>query len=183
MQYEVELKFPLAAPDDVLARLSELGAQSGSPVEQVDRYFNHPARDFFVTDEAFRIRSVGESNCVTYKGPVIDSAAKTRREIEVPFAAGPAAADQMSALWTQLGFCFVREVRKTRTPLSLDRQGWHFDLALDDVAPLGIFLEIELLSDEHNRDAARDAVLALAHELNLTNPEHRSYLELLLATD
>ena len=180
MQYEVELKFPLADPSDVLARLASLGAVSASPVEQVDRYFNHPARDFGDTDEAFRIRSVGEANCVTYKGPIIDATTKTRREIEVTFANGSDAANQMAEVWQSLGFRFVREVRKTRTPLTLD---WHqrvYELALDKVPPLGTFLEIELLSDEAGRDVARDAILALARELNLTNSERRSYLELLL---
>ena len=58
MQYEVELKFSLANPNEVLARLASLGVAAASPIEQVDRYFNHPVRDFGDTDEAFRIRSV-----------------------------------------------------------------------------------------------------------------------------
>ena len=56
-QYEVELKFPLASPSEMLSRLASLGAVAASPIEQVDRYFNHPARDFGDTDEAFRILS------------------------------------------------------------------------------------------------------------------------------
>ena len=180
VQYEVELKFPLANPSDVLAGLTGLGVVTASPIEQVDRYFNHPARDFGVTDEAFRIRSVGNANCVTYKGPIIDATTKTRREIEVSFADGPDAASQMAEVWQSLGFHFVREVRKTRTPLTLDWQQRTYDLALDEVPPLGTFLEIELLANENGKDAARDAILALARELNLTNSERRSYLELLL---
>ena len=179
--YEVELKFPLASPSEMLSRLVSLGAVAASPVEQIDRYFNHPARDFGDTDEAFRIRSVGEANCVTYKGPRVDSATKTRREIEVSFANGPESASQMAGVWQSLGFRFVREVRKTRTPLTLDWQQRVYDLALDDVPPLGTFLEIELLANEAGRDAARDAILALARELSLSNSERRSYLELLLA--
>jgi len=179
-QYEVELKFPLSAPRDVLARLASLSVVAASPVEQVDRYFNHPTRDFGETDEAFRLRSVGDANCVTYKGPIIDSITKTRREIEVSFSDGPEAASQMVEVWQSLGFRFVREVRKTRTPLTLDWRQRVYELALDEVPPLGTFLEIELLADEAGRDAARDAILALARELNLTNSERRSYLELLL---
>ena len=180
MQYEVELKFPLANPSDVLTRLARLGVVAALPIEQIDRYFNHPARDFGETDEAFRIRSVGEANCVTYKGPRVDSATKTRREIEVSFANGPESASQMAEVWQSLGFRFVREVRKTRTPLTLDWQQRTYELALDEVPPLGTFLEIELLTDEAGRDSARDAILALAGELNLSNSERRSYLELLL---
>ena len=180
MQYEVELKFPLASPREIVAKLMSLGAVAAAPVEQVDRYFNHPSRDFSQTDEAFRIRSAGEANCVTYKGTRVDSLTKTRREIEVAFANGSDAASQMAEVWQALGFRFVSEVRKTRTPLSLDWRQRTFDIALDEVPPLGMFLEIELLADEAGRVAAGDAILALARELNLTHPEHRSYLKLLL---
>ena len=161
MQYEVELKFPLTSPTELLAKLTSLGATASSPIEQIDRYFNHPSRDFRQTDEGFRIRSVGNANCVTYKGPRIDSTTKMRREVEVAFADGPMAASQMLDVWQLLGFRFVREVRKTRTPLSLD---WHqclYELALDEVPPLGMFLEIELLTDEAGQDSAREALHAL----------------------
>lgn len=181
--YEVELKFPLVAPREVLAHLTSLGAVVAAPIEQIYRYFNHPARDFGDTDEALRIRSVGEANYVTYKGPRVDSTTKTRREIEVSFANGPEAASQMAKVWQSLGFRFVREVRKTRTPLTLDWQQRVYELAIDEVPPLGTFLEIELLADEAGRGAARDAILALARDLNLTNFERRSYLELLLAVN
>ena len=89
VQYEVELKFLLPDSREILAQLAGLGAVAAAPVEQVDRYFNHPARDFGVTDEAFRIRSVGDANCMTYKGPILDPVTKSRREIEVSFADGP----------------------------------------------------------------------------------------------
>ena len=179
VQYEVELKFPLAACSDVLARLSRLGAVPESPIEQVDYYFNHPLRDFKKTDEAFRIRSVGEANCLTYKGPRIDLTTKMRQESEISFAGGSLAASQMFEIWQSLGFRRVGEVRKTRMPLPLD---WHqrvYELAVDEVPPLGTFLEIELLADAVERDQTRTAILDLARELCLSNPEHRSYLELL----
>jgi adenylate cyclase class 2 len=183
MLYEVELKFPLPDSGHVLPLLNELGGVAGVPVEQVDSYFNHPARDFQVTNEAFRIRSVGNSNCLTYKGPVIDPATKTRHEIEIPVGEGGECASQMGEMLTLLGFRRVRDVRKTRTPWSLTWKGRPFELALDVVPNVGTFLEIELIADESGRDAARDAILELADQLKLTNPERRSYLELVLAAD
>ncbi|HUG89298.1 MAG TPA: CYTH domain-containing protein, partial [Planctomycetaceae bacterium] len=56
--YEVELKFPLSDSERVQAELGRLGARPNESVEQIDRYFNHPARDFGETDEALRIRQV-----------------------------------------------------------------------------------------------------------------------------
>jgi adenylate cyclase class 2 len=180
MLYEVELKFCLTDAPQVLSQLASLGAIARSPIEQVDRYFNHPSRDFRQTDEAFRIRSVGTSHCVTYKGPVIDRETKMRREIEIPFADGPDVADQAAEMLTAIGFRSVFSVHKTRTPYSLTWNGRDFELALDVVPKVGTFLEIELVVDESGRDAARDAILGLAGNLGLTQPERRSYLEIVM---
>ena len=43
-----------------------------------------PCRDFAQTDEALRIRTVGDTSFVTYKGPKLDATTKTRRELELP---------------------------------------------------------------------------------------------------
>jgi adenylate cyclase, class 2 len=180
MQYEVELKFRIEDFEVLEARLRALGAIEQSTVAHIDRYFNHPSRDFRATDEAFRIRSVGEENYLTYKGAVQGSVAKTRQEIEVGFAAGTESAERLFELVKMLGFRFVLEVRKTRRLLLLQRNDCHFELAIDDVPPLGRFLEIELLADDDGRIAAENNVWELASSLNLSVAEPRSYLDLLL---
>jgi adenylate cyclase, class 2 len=92
--YEVEQKYPLADVAAVEAALARLGATWHGTAEQVDRYFNHPCRDFGVTDEALRLRRTDDALAITWKGPRLDATAKTRREIELPLAqaAVPAAA-------------------------------------------------------------------------------------------
>ncbi|HTI51012.1 MAG TPA: class IV adenylate cyclase [Planctomycetaceae bacterium] len=181
--YEVELKFPLADPQPVLDRLVAWGAESGGTVEQCDVYFRHPQRDFGQTDEALRVRSAGEFNCVTYKGPVVDSHTKTRREIEVLIADGADAASHFSEILGLLGFQPVRSVRKKRSLWHLVWQNRQFEIAVDDVVDLGPFLEIETQSDEAGRAAASRTVLTLAAGLGLSEPEPTSYLGLLLARD
>src|SRR5690348_3273474 len=94
MAIEVEQKFASEDMDALRHRLSELGAEFGPPVEQVDLYFAHPARDFAKTDEAFRLRREGQANWFTYKGPKLDQTTKTRLEIELPIADGQARAEQ-----------------------------------------------------------------------------------------
>ena len=84
MKLEVEQKFAVPDLGQLQTRLLELGAKAGEPQLQVDQYFAHPARDFAQTDEALRIRRIGQSNFVTYKGPKIDATTKTRRELELP---------------------------------------------------------------------------------------------------
>lgn len=180
MSWEVELKFPLADPGRVLELLDELGACRGEPLEQRDRYFNHPARDFAETDEALRIRSVAGRHWVTYKGPKVDPQTKTRREIEIPFGSDPADDRRFAEMLTLLGFREVRTVEKRRVPYHLDWEDRPLEIALDEVTGLGTFLEIETTAEESTRDAARDSVLRLATHLGLSNSERRSYLCLLL---
>lgn len=181
--YEVELKFPLTDAHSILVRLAALGARQEEPRDQRDLYFNHPVRDFAQTDEALRVRTTGDSNCVTFKGPVIDSQTKTRREIEVGLESGPAAVQQFGEMLELLGFRPERVVKKRRTPHALHREGRDLEIVLDEVEGLGLYLEIETLADESQRPAARDAILALAADLGLTGAERRSYLCLLLERD
>jgi adenylate cyclase class 2 len=183
MSYEVELKFRLENVLRVEEFLCRLGCVENSVMPHIDRYFNHPCRDFRTTDEAFRVRSVGEANCLTYKGAVIGRVAKTRREIEIPFIDGSDNADKLREMVELMGFRFVREVRKTRRSMTLDWSGRRYELALDEVPPLGCFLEIEVFADDDQRENAEKAVWNLAHELGLTVAEPRSYLHLLLESD
>jgi adenylate cyclase class 2 len=181
MAFEVEQKFPLDDATAVLARLGELGAVSAGECRQVDRYFNHPARDFATTDEALRIRSVGEDNFVTYKGPKRDATTKTRREIELPLAPGAAAAQEFAELLEVLGFHPVASVHKQRRTFRFGWQGRKFELALDDVDSVGRFVELETIADQAEVAAAQACLHSLAARLDLSQSERRSYLELLLA--
>jgi adenylate cyclase class 2 len=178
---EVEQKYPLADAAATQARLDKLGVCWADDQVQVDRYFNHPARDFARTDEALRIRAIGDSNFVTYKGPKRDPLTKTRREIELPLAAGSQAAEDFGELLAVLGFRPVAEVRKRRRPGKLAWDGYEVLIAWDEVERLGLFLELELQADEAGVAGAQACLASLAHELDLQQAERRSYLELLLA--
>ena len=179
--YEVEVKFLLSdGPAEVPSKLQQLGATPGEEIVQADHYFNHPVRDFAQTDEALRIRSVGDQNWVTWKGPKIGSRTKTRREIELPLGDGTQTAEQLSEVLQILGFRSVTVVRKTRKQHELTRNGRRFEIALDEVDELGTFLEVELMADEADLKSAQDAVLELARELGLSQTEPRSYLGMLL---
>jgi adenylate cyclase, class 2 len=181
MHFEVEQKFPLDDVAEVERRLTELGARPAESVGQVDLYFNHPARDFAQTDEALRLRSVGEKNFITYKGPKLDAATKTRQEIELPLPSGNAAASEHASLLEALGFKPVATVRKMRRLFHVEWQGKTIEAALDDVAEVGQFLELELSVSEPEVESAKSCIASLASRLGLTTSERRSYLELLLA--
>ena len=77
---------------------------SGNGRRRSDRYFAHPSRDFARTDEALRLRRIGEFNFITYKGPKLDATTKTRREIEIGLADGQQAATDAAELLAAIGF-------------------------------------------------------------------------------
>lgn len=181
--FEVEQKFRVDGFAEIETHLARLGAEIGNPIEQVDTYFAHPQRDFAATDEALRIRQVGDENFVTYKGPKIDSQTKTRREIELPFASGELSAEQLRELLQELSFTAVAAVRKTRRHAAVPWGGWQFDIALDEVDRVGTFVELEVTADESQLDDARSQLHGLAAELHLHQVERTSYLELLLAVE
>ncbi len=186
MTYEVELKFPLAdvaAVATLRQRIAELGGHPSQPLDQRDIYLAHPSRDFSQTDEVFRLRCVGDDNFLTYKGPLVDQVAKTRREIEVPAASGLVAREQLREMFASLGFREVRDVVKRREPFHLCWKGRDLEVVIDDVCDLGWFAELEIIAEDSDRDAARDCLFALAQELQLGKPDRRSYLRLLLEKD
>ena len=176
---EVEAKFRIADAEELAARLLQMGATRVGTVSQSDEYFAHPCRSFRETGEAFRVRSVGSENCLTYKGPLLDRSTKSRNEIEVAVAAGNDGLQRMRELLLALGFRSVRRVEKTRTTFELAGGGEHFEVALDEVTGLGSFAEIETQSDQPQWQQARDQLLKLAAILQLGSSERRSYLELL----
>lgn len=181
MKLEIEQKFRVADPAALRAKLSELGATFRPAIVQRDAYFNHPARDFAVSDEALRIRSVGDDNVITYKGKKLGGGVKTRREIELPFGAGRETAEQFGEMLKLLGFRPSAVVEKHRTPGELTLDGVHYELALDEVEGIGSFFEAELVVDDSERELAQARIHALQAKLGLDTVEPRSYLEIVLA--
>jgi adenylate cyclase class 2 len=179
MNFEVEQKHRVDDSAALLRRLAQHGATLGPPIKQADEYFNHPCRDFTQTDEALRIRTVGDASVVTYKGPKLDATTKTRRELELPLAVSHA---EFAELLAALGFQPVLTVRKSRRPFELDHRGQTVHCAWDEVGGVGTFIELELVADEAGLEEARRIIASLAVDLELGPSERRSYLELLLGT-
>lgn len=194
--YEVEVKVR-ADHDGVRQRLAELDARRLGTVVQVDTYFDAPHRDFAETDEALRVREVMEldgdvrstdvapedalgedaESRLTYKGPLVESAGKTREEAE----SGVADGTELRTILDRLGFEPVATVRKVRERYDLDG----YVVALDAVADLGEFVEVETDATEAEIEPAREGAFRVLERLDL-DPEgsiRTSYLELLLAAE
>lgn len=177
---EVEVRYRTSDRPRVIARLLGWGATLAADRFDIDQYFNPPERNLKDSDEAFRIRRVGRSNCLTYKGPRRDTETKTRTELEVPLGDGDEVAADAERMLLALGYRPVVVVRKCRQVYRFTRGGFELEACFDDVERVGPFVELEILALEDQFEAARAVLLQVAAELGLTEKETRSYLGMVL---
>ena len=184
--YEVEIKLR-ADHERVRERLTSFAAERAGTVEQVDTYYEAPHRSFAETDEALRIREerldgdIHEERTaddatyrLTYKGPKVDAASKTREEHET----GIVDPDATDATLRALGFSPAATVRKTRERYHLD----DYTITLDSVDGLGAFVEVEREAAGDEVGSARDGAHEILDRLGF-DPDAQlrtSYLELLV---
>ncbi|GAC1343564.1 MAG: class IV adenylate cyclase [Isosphaeraceae bacterium] len=181
MGFEIENKYRVADREPIRLRLIEAKAQAAATVEQADHYLSHPDRDFAKTDEALRIRRLGDEHRVTYKGPKRGGVAKTREEVEIACESGLEGFGKLARVFEALGFRPVAVVHKSRDTFHLRRDGLNFEIALNRVRGIGEFVEIETLArDETEFHVAQSLVADLAVEFGLRDLESRSYLRMTL---
>lgn len=170
---EVEVKAKIDSFGEMEEKLSQIGAAKGKKEFQEDIYFASPIVDFAQTDEALRIRTTDNDIFITYKGPKLNSKAKTRKEVEMGIESAAKAKD----IFTEIGFREVRTVRKNRQYYTYE----NFEISLDDVEGLRPYMEIEIaLDDGSNYSEAQDKIFDLFEKLGVTDGfERTSYLELL----
>ncbi|KCZ73274.1 putative adenylate cyclase [Candidatus Methanoperedens nitroreducens] len=172
---EVEVKARVEDPKRIERSIIELGAVPIGIENQADTYYNAPFRDFWVTDEALRIRSQGSKYFLTYKGPKMDSVSKTRKEFEVEVND----AGNMGNILSSLGFSPVTTIVKKR---KIYRLGNYF-IALDNVRNLGDFIEVEAsINDSRNYEEEVETIFKLIEKLGISRVStvRESYLEMLL---
>ena len=177
---EVELKFPVASLEEIRSHLQSLGAISEGVSVQADEYFNDPKRNYAKLDIAVRIRQSDDEFWLTFKGPNLDSAAKIRKEIEMPLK-DALAAEQMRGVLAGMGLVSVAKVMKRREEFvgCDDLSCVHF--CLDEVAEVGGFVELELVVEsQEGVEPAKLKLIALADQLGLSGSTRTSYLEMLL---
>jgi adenylate cyclase class 2 len=195
--YEVEMKVRVDGAG-VRERLADAGASRSATVFQEDTYYDAPHRAFAETDEALRVRREAVLGAdaplgvdavadaledgsfdarVTYKGPLVDDASKTREEFETGVADGAT----MARVFEELGFSAAATVAKRRERWTLSG----VTVTVDDVADLGTFVEAETETDADGVDAGRERVADALGMLDL-DPDAQirtSYLGLLLDGD
>jgi adenylate cyclase class 2 len=165
---EIEIKCYCDDDKQVKNRLSEIGAQFIEKRFEADIYFNHPAKNFGDTDEALRLRTIGERTIITYKGPKVSKLSKARIEQETEVENFLS----MKNILLNLGFIESGIVEKERYLYSFNGM----EISIDYVNDLGIFVEIEKIGEL--KDEVEKDLFNTAEKLGLTKFERRSYLEL-----
>ncbi len=178
---EVENKYRCTEWDVVRSKVVGWGGACEPTRKDTDTYFNAPNRDFAETGEAFRLRSIGSQNILTYKGPKQGEETKTRLEIELCLGQGPQAAATAVRMLTLLGYTPVAVVTKQRDVVRFRRADFDFEACFDSVGSFGRYVELEILCEPKAQTEAEAALLAVAAELGLTDREPRSYLELMMS--
>lgn len=166
--YEIEIKAYCDNPREVIKRLAAIGAEFVETRIEQDLYFNHPLRDFGLTDEALRLRYVNGKSKITYKGPKVSSETKARIEYET----GIDDIDVVVKILLALGFSKSGEIKKRREVYVSDGM----EITLDHVENLGDFVEIE--KQAAWSENAEKELFDTAAGLGLSRFERRSYLEL-----
>ena len=106
MAIEVEIKLKIRDRQALAAKLTELGFRPGRLLRETDVYFRAKHHDFAERDEALRVRETedletGEKTAqLNFKGPKLDDASMTRREIETNVGDG----GTVRAILEQIGF-------------------------------------------------------------------------------
>lgn len=161
--YEVELKLRVDH-DRLRKRLAALDATALGDVRHEDTYYDAPHRSFEETDEALRIRRESDADDdstttrLTYKGPLVEAASKTRIERETAVSDPEAMAEILDGL----GFSPAATVEKRRERFSCNE----YTVVLDTVSDLGEFVEIEReVATEADIQPAREGARALLSEL------------------
>ncbi|MDR2643029.1 MAG: class IV adenylate cyclase [Planctomycetaceae bacterium] len=187
--YEVEMKFHVDDIDAFERQLGELGIKfAPDNVEEIDKFYSHPQRNFNQTDECLRLRlrkfvDGREEKFLTYKGPKLDKETKTRRELEIQIEDDIT----LELILNSLGFQTADSVRKFRKQAQIIIDNSVVELLLDFVPELadesnktnGNFVEIETIANEYDLESKRRLILDLAKKLNLTESILSSYLALI----
>lgn len=136
---EIEVKLKVESHEEIVGKLTSLGAEFIEEQLQIDYYFDYADKTLTKTDTCLRLRQQrvqrSEKTFLTYKGAKEKNEFKKRREIEIEISG----ADSAEKLLLALGFEKALVLKKKRRLWQLG----DCKVALDELPLLGSFVEIE----------------------------------------
>jgi adenylate cyclase class 2 len=160
---EIEVRFPLKNADAMLALLNR-DAEKKYESRQIDIYYNAPHRDFFANapsvDEWLRLRDSDGKYSVNFKSFFPKGAKKSTHCDE--FESKIENFEAMRKMLAALDFKPVITVDKKRVAFSYRNT----EIAIDEVADLGTFIEIEYDCDNDcTIESAREHLYEVLREI------------------
>ena len=172
---EIERKFRLSPKKMVdIQHILEKESRKLTPMHQVDQVFLYNIssfKDFEQGMPVMRLRTANGNTQLTYKRAINNAGDCLEHELVVE------SAETMQRILEEMGYRHVTLVDKTRIEIKKDR----LTLALDKVAGLGDFLELEILAEKADSGDAEKTILQKAAEFGLTadDIERKKYDEML----
>jgi predicted adenylyl cyclase CyaB len=164
---EIELRFkvPKAYSAELQRRLADAGFKAIGEVRQKDVYFTNRHKDFIENEECLRLRQEDGSVTLTWKPPSSDEMKAApdfwKREIDLDLAEQLEVARDLLHALDFLEYVTVEKVRS----VFINEGG--VEVALDSVAHVGDFVEIEVKSAEVDR--GRELIRQIAVKLGLSD--------------
>jgi predicted adenylyl cyclase CyaB len=169
MNVEVEIKLKINNFEEVKKILPKLGKLAKS-IKQVDEYYIPYHRDFFAQKphpvEWLRIRTNPDKTIFEYDKSInkkVDGEQECANEYETEISQP----DEFRKILGFLNFKKVVKVEKLR-------EYWNcgdFEVALDNVKDLGLFIEVEAKGDFENTKKAKEGCLNFFKKLGFKNCE------------
>lgn len=141
---EIEIKVNIENMDN-LTKFLEENAMFKLSTRQIDEYFNAPDRDFLAirpVTEWLRLRQTREAVLITYKKAHYTTEGKLNFRDEFETIVGDI--DQARKILLSLGYTPLVTVNKVRKIWRYQE----YEVALDEVQGLGIFVEIEYKGED-----------------------------------
>lgn len=182
---EVEIKLPVETLNQLAVQLTDMGFILEQIVEEKDRYFDNEKQEIRGNDQALRLRQVLELESqslvcrakhaqITFKGKKQDTVSMTREELETDIGD----ADTAEKILNALGYHAVApEVTKRRAEYIRGV----FHACLDRVENLGDYLELEIVTEDADKEQALEQIWELLGQLGYSKADTvtTSYLSML----
>jgi len=169
MNVEVEIKVKINNFEEIKAKVAATGKLIKS-IRQIDDYFVPCHRDFFTQKphpvEWLRIRTNPDKVVFEYDKS-INKKANGEQECAEEYETEISNADEFRKILNFLDFKKVITVDK-------QREYWNcgdFEIALDRIAGLGDFIEVEAKSKFESNEKAKEACLKFLEDIEIENPE------------
>jgi adenylate cyclase class 2 len=144
---EIELKFPVADPEALQARLPQLGFHLETPrTFEHNTLYDTPARDLRVRRQLLRIRQYGSICTVTHKRqPDRDPIDTTRYKIRIETETTVAEREALEEIFLQLGYVpvFVYEKYRSEWSHPVGEGSEAMAHLVIDETPIGHYAELE----------------------------------------